>query len=305
VGFPEGVESPGAHLGPGATFAPLVLEAGADAPGGAAWIRVLGHAPGAGRDAEREARPYASTDARSQGRVRPLDRALVWISEGPPPFRLDADPSRIAARPGSSVAVKVLLRREPPFDGPVQVTPLLRASGIKAQPAAIEKEKSEALVEIAIEPGALPGRYTLAFRGDAEATFVPEGGKSPEKYKARYPSNAVTLDVLAAPFEIRLPAEASLKLQAGGAASLRIDLARRHGFEGEVSLALAAPAAWLSSPGAAIARRSETGAIELRAAADAPAGKTEALVRASAMFLGAEVTREAKVALEVEPAPAR
>ena len=304
VGFPEGVESPGAQLGPGATFAPLVFEAGADAPGGAGWIRVLGHAPGGGRDSEREARPYASTDARSQGRVRPLDRALVWISPGLPPFRLDADPPRIATRPGSSVAVKVVLRREPPFDGPVQVTPLLRASGVKAQPSAIEKEKSEAMIEIAIEPGALPGRYTLAFRGDAEATFVPAGKKDPEKYKARYPSNAVTLDVLAAPFEIRVPGE-PVKLQAGGSASLRIDLARRHGFEGEVSLALVEPAAWLSAPAAVIGRRGETGALELRAAAEAPAGKAEAVVRASATFLGAEVTREAKVALEVEPAPAR
>ena len=45
--------------------------------------------------------------------------------------------------PWSSVAVKVVIRREPPFDGPIQVTPLLRASGIKAQPATIELANGE------------------------------------------------------------------------------------------------------------------------------------------------------------------
>ena len=306
VGFPEGVESPGAHLGPGATFAPLVFAAGADAPGGAEGIRVFGNAPDDGRRSAREARPYATTDARSQGRVRPLDQALIWISSGPPPFRLDADPARVGAQPGSSVTVKLVLRREPPFDGPVQITLLGRAAGIKAQPVTIEKEKSEALVEIAIEPGALPGRYTLAFRGDAEATFVPGGGKGPEKYKPRVPSNAVTLDVLSAPFEVRIAGGgAPLKLAPGGSAGARIEAVRRYGFQGEVSLALVSPAAWLSSPGAVIGRLGDGAALELRAAADAPAGKAEATVRASATFLGAAVSRETKVALEVEAAPAR
>ena len=308
VGFAEGVESPGAHIGPGATFAPLVFAAGADAPIGAEGIRVFGHAPAGGRLSEREARPYAASDARSQSRVRPLDQALIAISPGPPPFRIDAGPERIAARPGSSVTVKLVLRREPPFEEAVQVSPLARIVGVKASAATIEKEKSEALVEIAVEPGALPGRYTLAFRGDAEATFIPGPAKSPEKYKARQPSNAVTLDVLAAPFELRLQGgDGPLKLSAGGSAAARIEVVRRYGFEGEIALALVQRegAAWLSSPGAAIGRRGETAVLELRAAVEAPAEKLEVVVRATTTFLGAEVSRETKVVLEVAPAAAR
>ena len=165
AGFAEGVESPGAHLGPGATFAPSSSRRRRRSRRRRVDPRPRARA---GRRPRFRARgPPVRVDRCAEPGTRAAPRpALVWISPGLPPL-----PSR--RRSGADRRQAGVIRRgeggaprEPPFDGPVQVTPLLRVSGVRRRRSPSRRRRARRWSR-SRSSRALPGRYTLAFRGDA------------------------------------------------------------------------------------------------------------------------------------------
>jgi len=309
--LPLGVECPPAHLGPKSVFAPLVFTAEPGAPVDAASIGIAAAGWFAGERVDRPGLGYvldrAANDENTLANlVRPLRDLPVAVIDTPAPFSLVASPARIAIRPGEKPALKLKLQRQPPFEGDVNITPLSGAQGLKVPNGKIEKGKDELNIELTLDGSPAPGRTTIALLGEADVPFAKNPKDKKNNLKVRCPSTPVTIDIVTLPFELKLADLHGGKVNPGGTVALDVTIARKHGFDGAVTLSLVLPEAVkdLQAPDVKLGRGTAAGSLTVKAvegAAAAPGPRADLILRATAEIFGTPVSADVKFSLEVEP----
>jgi hypothetical protein len=311
TGLPPGVSCPPVMLGPRASFAPLVFSAEPGAPIEATEARVLVCGWSSGERSDRPGLAYvmdraASDDNTVPNLVRKIHGLPLAVIEDVAPFRLTATPERLAMRPGEKqpVKLKAVPKSGSPIEGEVALSFLGSVPGLKAPGGKIEKGKDEASIELQLEAAAVPGRYSIAFLGEAEVQFSRKPEEKKQKVKVRYPTPALTLDVVAPPFEIRVADLHGGKLQPGGSLSIDVAVQKRHGFEGPLVLALVPPEAVkdLKADEVRLPTGATGGTIAVKALAGGanPGPRPDLILRATADLFGIQVSADVKLALEVE-----
>ena len=220
------------------------------------------------------------------------------VVEDPAPFTLTAVPDRLALKPGEKGTVKVQVKRGAGFEGEVALTTIAGVPGLKAPTGKIEKGKDEASLEVALDGSATPGRTTIAFLGEADAPFARNPGDKKANVKVRIPTSGVSLDVVAAPFEVRIADLHGGKLAPGGSLGVDVAVSRKFGFDGGLVLSLVPPEAVkdLEAPEVRMARDASSATLTVKQVE----AHVQSMGAASGELFGSPVTAEVKLSLEVE-----
>ncbi len=306
AGLPIGVACFPAILGPQAALAPLVFQAEKGALISAAAIRIAASGWAYG---ERIERPGAglvldsfAKDGDTPNLLRRVGDLPLAVVEDPAPFALAVAPGELALRQGEKQSVKVSLRRNPPFDREVAISPFAPVPGLKVPQLKIAKEKTEEAIELVLERAPAPGRYTMALVGEAAVPFSKRASEQKQDLKARFSSPPITIDVIGIPFEAQVADLHGGKINPGGSLAIDVAVVRKFGFSGSITLILAIPEALkeLQAAEAVIPPGESRGTIPLKATDKAvPGPAAEFTVKASGDLLGSPVAVNLKLTLQI------
>ncbi|MBI4584913.1 MAG: PPC domain-containing protein [Planctomycetes bacterium] len=306
AGLPIGVTCAPAILGPQATLAPLVFQADKGALVSAAAIRISANGWAYGERIERPGDGLVldsfAKDGDTPNLLRRVGDLPLAVVGDPAPFALAVTPGELALRQGEKQAVKVILRRQPPFDREVAVSPFAPVPGLKVPQLKIPKEKTEEALELFLERAPAPGRYTMALVGEAAVPFSKRASEQKQDLKAIFSSPAITLDVIGVPFEAQIADLHGGKINPGGSLAIDVAVARKFGFSGPITLILAVPEALkeLQAAEAVIPPGESRGTIPLKATDKAvPGPAAEFAVKASGDLLGRPVAVDLKLTLQI------
>lgn len=248
--LPAGVQCVPQVIGPNQRFAPLVLQAAADAPAGESAVRIRGTASINGQNVVREARPACVMFA-VQAAVPPyarLARQLLVAVRDQPPFALQPATTQIEVPPGGQITFKVKAAQlQPDFKSAIQLAPLpfllLANQQPNPQPQNLANVNPNAEVEVKLQvpPQASPGTYNLVLRGTAQVPFTrdPKGANRQNVLLAQEtpPIRVVVYGSVA-----ELAAEpASLTARANDKVAITVRVKRLHNYTGPLNVQLVLP----------------------------------------------------------------
>jgi hypothetical protein len=308
-GLPPGVTCPPQVIGPTIKQGVLVLTAAADAPEWTGEIKIKGTATVNGQPAVREARAatitWAGNPQQPIAAHTRLDRAICLAVRDKAPFVLTAETDKFAAPQGDKVTVPLKIDRLwPDFKGPININALGLPTGMTFNnnnaPMAVPAEKASLV--LVIGPTVAPGNYTVVFRGTAQIPYSKDPmAKQKPNVNIALPATPVTITVVPKSLaNLTVPANANAKV--GAETKVTIKLARQFDYKGEfkVQLVQGPNDKGVTAPDITIPAGKDDGELVLTVAADAPPGnRPNLLIRATAMFNGAEVKHEAKFALNI------
>lgn len=311
-GLPPGVTCRPQAVAPGQKQATLVLSAAADAPPGAGVIRILGTATIQGQTVIREARPAGLIWPTQAGQNFPasarLERNLVLAVRDPAPFNLSATLDQAGATPTGKVTVTLQVTRNwPDAKVPVSVTlyqPLTGLTLNNNQPVQIPADKNEVTAALEVRGGALPGAYSLVFRGVAQVPFTREpAGKNKTNIAVVFPSFPVSFTVVPAQVVNVVLPKPAVDLKPGTQAEVVVKLTRVNGYKGDLKIQLVVPAAvkGISAAEVMVPPEQHEARLQVRAAADAtPGARNELVLRVTAVTLEkVSVVKEEKLTVNI------
>ena len=166
----------------------------------------------------------------------------------------------------------------------------------------IAADKTEVAAVIDVKAAVPPGAYTVVLRGTATVQFAKEPGKAKANAQVAIPATPVVVTVL--PKQLAnvtlTPPNGAGKL--GGQTEIVVKVARMYDFAGEFKVQLVLPpnSKGLEAEEVIIPAGKDEARLVIKVADDAPTGNMPGLlVRAVAVYAGAEVVQEAKFALNI------
>lgn len=313
--LPPGLTCKPQIVGSGQRLGSLIVSAADNAAPWTGEIKVQGKASINGQEVVREARSASIVwgipnlqPNQNVAMLARLDRGVVLAVREKAPFALNAkDDEPLTAQLGTKIKVPVkFLRHWPDAKVPINVVvanlpPNVAFNG-KNAPLAVAADKGDAELELDIQANAVPGTYSVVFRGTGLVPYAkdPKGQKGP--VTITQPSTAVVLRILpktVANFSVD-PAQ---QLKAGSQAELIVKVQRLFEFDGEfkVELVESGVTKGLSIPATNIPAGKNEAKVPLVVAADAPPGpRPNVTLKATAMIDGKiPAVHEAKVNLNV------
>lgn len=254
--LPAGVSCRGAAIPSNAKTAELIFTAAANAPAGSGLIRVFGKArlgrrqgnstPG-GAEVVRQAIP-ATIVWSAEPNVPAVSRigqslALSVMNESAP-FQLSTDIVRVEVNQGRQVLLPLNLARRNGFDGDVAM------NLVGATPASLEltlksfpRGRSAELVRFFVPRFERPGTVMLYWKLQAQVAYRrnQQAAAAPQNLIDFPDSTPILLTVKPAPIELRAVVPNGGSLKKGGRTSVKVDVKRRKGFNGYVTLGVPLP----------------------------------------------------------------
>jgi hypothetical protein len=309
-GLPPGVSCKPQLVGPTIKQGVIVLSATPDAADWTGDIKIKGTATINGQPVEREARAASITWAGNAQQPTAvfsrLDRGIALAVRDKAAFVLNPGGDKFAAPQGDKVTVPLKIERLwPDFKGPVNVIALGLPTGMtfnnnNAPMAVAAADASLVLVVGATVP---PGNYSIVFRGTGQVPYSKDPmAKQKPNVNVSMPSLPVTVTVV--PKSLAnltvMPPNATAKV--GADTKVVVKVARQFDFQGEfkVQLVQGPNDKGVTAPDITIPAGKDEAELVLTVAGDAPVGnRPNLLVRATAMFNGAEVKHEQKFQLNI------
>jgi hypothetical protein len=292
--------SAGAESGPppapgqptGAPFAMLPVNATGDLPPGVYEITVQAKATIEGKDAIAYASTGTIVSRAMNGLVYPPPTWLRTVAVGvlpKPPFELHARLEPPVAVRGLAATLVVAARRDPGFDGPIQISTSALPSNITAAAQTLSPGQSETRIELKLNERAAMGTYAFRLIGRSTigelpvlATFLPP------------PLSVVT------PFTLKTEPN-PVNIGQGEKAQLIVTATRRGGYTGPIDLELRNLPAQVTASKAAIAEGQTTASLELTAAPAAPLGARGDVDVLGTIGLGQQQAASPAFAVKVQP----
>jgi len=308
-GLPPGVTCSPQVIGPTIKQGVVVLTAAADAPEWTGEIKIKGTATVNGQPAVREARAatitWAGNPQQPIAAHSRLDRSICLAVRDKAPFVLTAATDKFAAPQGDKITVPLKIERLwPELKVPVNITALGLPTGMTFNnnnaPMAVPGDTASLV--LVVGPQVPPGNYTIVFRGSAQVPFSKDPmAKQKPPVNIALPATPVTVTVVPKSLaNLTVPGNATAKV--GAETKVTIKLARQFDYKGEfkVELVQGPNDKGVTAPEVTIPAGKDDGELVLTVAADAPPGnRPNLLIRATAMFNGAEVKHEAKFTLNI------
>jgi hypothetical protein len=309
-GLPPGVTFPPQVIGPTIKQGVLVLSAAADAAEWTGEIKIKGTATVNGQPLVREARAatitWGGNPQQPSAALSRLDRGVCLAVRGDKAaFVLTAETDKFAVPQGDKITVPLKIERLwPDFKGPININALGLPTGITFNnnnaPMAVPADKASLV--LVIGPQVAPGNYTIVFRGAAQVPFSKDPmAKQKPPVNVALPATPVTVTVVPKSLAtLTVPANAAAKV--GAETKVVIKLARQFDYKGEfkVELVQGPNDKGVTARETTIPAGKDDAELVLTVAEDAaPGNRPNLLIRATAMFNGAEVKHEAKFALNI------
>ncbi len=295
-GLPPGVSCPPQVLGSGQRQGSLVLEAGKETADWVGPIVVKGAAEVGGVEVVREARsasviwpaPQANLAAVSR-----LDRGLMLAVRGEAPFRLTPKVGELAVIQGAAIKLPVAVERsESAGAGKVAVQinapDLPTAAFANFAPLTAAPGKSEVEATLTAKADAIPGVYSVVFRGVAQVPFGKGEKDAPKSIAVSQPATPVALTVLPKQLAKLTVQPGEPKAKAGESAEVAVKVARQFDYAGpfRVELVIPGEAKGIEADGATIPAGGDEAKLVIKVAPEAARGSRPVLlVRATALFL--------------------
>jgi len=203
--LPPGVTCEPVVIGPGKTSAPLVFAAAKEAELGHAAIRVTGTARVEDADVVREARAGGLTwpTVNTPGIARLADSIVLAVREANP-FTLSAVPAQTTVAAGSKLPLTVKVQRAEDWNEAVQFSGFDLPNNAAVALVNVAKGATEGKVELVLPANLKPGPYTFTINGAGQVPRDYALPRDPKRARANnvravFPSNAITINVTAAP----------------------------------------------------------------------------------------------------------
>jgi hypothetical protein len=307
------VTCPPQVIGPGLTYAPLVLSATPAAAVGIYEIKVKGTATINGQTVVREARPASVTWPIQPGQNLPtvsrLDRNLMLAVNDQAPFNLTATIDKATLLQGEKANVTLKLQRLwPDFKTPLQAVfepPRVRNQAVLNLPnLTLAPGKDEAKAVLNIPANIAPGTYPLMFRGTAQIPYNKDPkAKQKPNLNVVLPSTPLAVTVLPKQLAAVKLSAPTLTAKAGTQGEVVVRVARMHNFAGEFKIKLVLPPnlKGLGAAEAVIPAGQDQAKLIVKVTADAPPGNhANLVVRATALYDGkVPITQETKLTVMV------
>jgi hypothetical protein len=244
----------------------LILQAKPDAPVGPYTLRLKAEATTDGRKVtEIVSVAGALSDSLGKLPVPPLhlsDQIAVAIKPRPP-FQLLVQTPFVDAVPGLGLPVTITIKRDPGFDGPVDILPPQGLPGPAKPPAIkpIPKGQDKTTVVVPIDPKTPAGKHFLQFTG-----------KSKIENKEVYANGPPTELTVGPPFALLVEAP-TLMLKQGDKLKVKVSVTRKGGYDGPVEVELTKLPAKVTSSKVTLAKGQNSAELEVTAAPDAAVGE--------------------------------
>lgn len=190
---------PGLHVAPTTitnnTRGHVVLWADDNAPDWTGPIRLVATSTTDGKTIRRVVRPYSRVWNNSGTSL--VHRSQMVAIREPGPFDLTIEPAEIEVKAGEKAELTLkLTRRWPEFRNKVAIQPLEWPGQFRLGNFDIASDATSAPLQVEVQQGTRPGRYTLTVLGQAQVPFDKDPGKMPKpETLVATPSRPVTFIV--------------------------------------------------------------------------------------------------------------
>ncbi|HWE39755.1 MAG TPA: PPC domain-containing protein [Isosphaeraceae bacterium] len=310
--LPAGVTCDAVSIGPGQVIAPLVVGAHDWAVPTAGVVDLVAEGS-TGANAPTIAHDVAAASSLwppANGPNGPMAPAVRFVRglavavREPVGFGLDVKPSRWTVGQGHLLPLELTLTRRAGTVEAVQVVATDLPPNLPAPPPiTIAKEATSAALPMYLPGNVPPGTYTFLLRATGPVPFNKDpNAKDRPNVNVTDPSNPVVVTVLPAPAKLTLGSP-SASLPRGGSIEIAVNVARQNGYNGPLTLTLAAPASSkLTAEPVAVPANANSAKITLRAAADSPTGAVAGVaVRAVAQVAKVPVEMDEPMAVTINP----
>lgn len=307
-GLPPSLKAEPIVIGPGATEAPLVLTAAADAPEFTGTLEVVGTSTVGEKTLKRKARSATilwPAGGNTPRRAR-LTRSTCVAVRGTAPYLLKTKPAHLKIGQGSLLVVNAELERKW-----ADFTDKLAALTGQHLPPTVDNGTTEIApgqnagqVALYFKPETPPGTYTFNLKGTAKIPFTrtpsdPNAKKDP--VDVAEPSLPVEITVVPRPAEIA-PGSGEPSIKPGQFLNLAVKVNRQNGYAGPIRLSLNLPPgiAGIQSPEITLPGDVSETILPIQVATDVPVGdKGGVTIRGTAKIGEDIIPVDARVVLKV------
>ena len=208
-----------------------------------------------------------------QSNLLRLTRSLAACVLEPTPLKVESAQRYLAVGQGHMLPLDIVIERRFGLHREREPRDLRTSAQHGPATATIAKDKTSATIPLHVPPNVPPGRYTLFVTARGSFPFNRDpNAKDKPAIELTEVSAPIGLDVIAAPIELSV-SNPNLNIPQGGEVEVTVNIARKDGFKGPVTLGLAAPGSTkLSASPSTIAFDQTSAKLKIRAAADAPPG---------------------------------
>lgn len=285
-GLPEGVTCRPTTIGPNLGTAMLVIEASEAAADWAGPIRVRGQAKIGEEVATREAMPATVLiAAQNQRGIARLGRDLLLSVGQTAPYLLQAQTNELRVPQGHWIRVPVKATRRGDFAGDLALTAVGIPPNVQNEAITLAAAQTETALYLYAQADAPPGKYSLYVQSSTSVPFTKNADGSDKKPIATVDgSTPVDVTIVASPLTLAPKPPNNGAFKQGTTLEVPVEIARRNGFAGPVTLDLYIPpeAVGIQAAPVTIAADQNAGTLVIQAAADAAEGpRPHVAVRAS------------------------
>lgn len=310
--LPPGVTCDAVAIGPGQVLAPLVVGAQDWASPSAGVVDLVAegstgpNAPTITHDVAAASLLWPPGNGPNGPMAPPLRfvRGLAVAVREPVGFGLDVKPARWTVGQGHMLPLELALTRRAGTVEAVQVVATDLPPNLPAPPPlTIAKDATAATLPMYLPGNVPPGTCTFLLRATGPVPFHKDpNAKDRPNVNVTSPSNPVVVTVLPAPAKLTF-AGVVAPIARGGTVEVAVNIARQNGYNGPLTLTLAAPASSkLTAEPVAVPANANSAKLLLRAAADSPPGAVAgAAIRAVAQVAKVPVETDEPINLTVNP----
>jgi hypothetical protein len=275
-GLPEGVTCRPATIGPNQPSAMLVLEAREDAPDWVGTIRVRGAARVGDADLVREARPATVlVAAQNQRGISRLSRDLALAVGQTAPYLLQAKTSEVRVPQGHWIEIPLSATRRGDFTGDLALTAMGLPAKVQNEALTLAAAEHDATMYLFAEGDAPPGKYSIYVQSSTQVPFTKNADGSDKKPVAVVDaSTPVEVTIVPGPVVLAPKPPNNGNIPIGAKLEVPVEINRRNGFAGPVTLDLYLPAgtAGLQAAEVLVPADQSSGTIVVEVAPDAAEG---------------------------------
>jgi hypothetical protein len=293
-GLPQGLTCPPATIGPGQPGTVLVISAAETAPDWVGAIRVSGKAKIGATEVVREARPATVMAAVANQRgIARLARDLALAVGQSAPYLLTCGATQLDVLQSQWIVVPLKATRRGDFAGALALTAVGIPGGVQNEAVNLAADQTELSLYLFAQSDAVPGKCTIYVSSATQVPFTKNADGSDKKPLAVVDAST-PLDINIAPGPLvlapKVPNNGNVKQ--GATLEIPVQITRRNGFAGPVTLDLFLPPGTSGVQAAAVtvAADQNEGKLTVQAAADAAEGaRAHVAVRGHIEFNGQQV----------------
>jgi len=286
--LPKGIHCPDVWIGPGVTYTPLVFEAEETAPAFDGTLQLEGHIDLGSTTLQRPVRGGTMVRSGLPNGAGRLTDELAFAVAGHAPLKIIANASNPEQHPlygnldvnyfqGSILNVAVHVERsDPEHQADVQLTGFGLPSLVQNQQVTIPAGTNKGFISFYLPPQLAPGTYSIAIQTSTTAPIQKDSDPAQKSVSGITSfSNAITVEVLPAPFIVNVNLDAPRKIQRGTYIQVRYHVKRQNGFIGKIHTELGAPGGvqGIRARGVTFVGQTDSGVLQVIANKDAPLGR--------------------------------